>query len=1026
MVNTNVLTYMPFYNLSDFQVQMEFETCKTRLTNLMYETGFTRVMQHIDSQYIFNCKYYDIDDYNAIVREKTLIKIIHMNVRMLARNNVKVATFLNLFIRPFDIVILSEIGREGYRYLGAVSDTYSYHYDTPKANSYGGVAVMINKDTCSGIERIDLKLKQTCTCADCQFENVWTEVTFGNTSLIVGGIYRHPKGNVSHFINDLDTTLRKLPKDKLCTTAGDLNINLIKYDNQHTSDYLTTLLGYNFIPKITLPTRITDLSTTLIDHIFLRMPRQLSNKYNLAGNLYCDISDHLPNFLIIESDKIVSNNRPMTRIFSEKNILKFKQKLREVNWDNILNNRNPNEMYEKLIETIQCSFTSSFPLIRQSRRRAKDKIWLTTGLKISIRHKNRLYKKYIQSPSSQNKQKYIIYKNKLITCIKNAAETYYKEKFDTQKNSIMNMWKYLGKIISPGQNIINKLLINGNYVTDPQDLADSMNEYFCTIGEKLASSLDNTDDKKFKKYLSKQINETFFLDPTSANEIWAEINKLDIRKSAGEDNISPKIVKMCGDILANPLQIIFNKAMADADYPNKLKIAKVLSLYKKGSNYMCENYRPISLLPCFDKLFEKIIYKRFMRFINKHSILYLQQFGFRKKYSTILALIDLTDKIKKCLNNGEYAIGIYLDLRKAFDTVNHQILLTKLEHYGFRGHVNKFITSYLTNRWQFTELNSKRSKLHKITIGVPQGSVLGPLFFLIYINDIYKCIEDADTTLFADDTSVLLSDKSLHTLKTKAELCMTKLSTWLTENRLSLSIEKTNFIIYHTKKRKIDHHFNYIRLGNNITIKRVSSIKYLGLILDEHMSWELQIKSICENLVKFMGIFYNTRSVIPFHSKKQLYYAFVYSRIVYGLEVYGSSIKSQLSKVQIMQNKLLKILFNKDRQYSTTQLHQELGLLLVHDLHKFLLLKFIYTTIKGTSIDNFKNYFVSRRMTHNHGTRTAGNIEVDRVRNNYGRQRVHFLCATLWNELDESIKNASSLHVFKRALKELLILQYDN
>ena len=243
--------------------------------------------------------------------------------------------------------------------------------------------------------------------------------------------------------------------------------------------------------------------------------------------------------------------------------------------------------------------------------------------------------------------------------------------------------------------------------------------------------------------------------------------------------------------------VIFNNAMEDATYPNRMKIAKVLALFKKNPKYVHENYIPISLLSSLDKIFEKIIYKRFSLFIEKHTILYLQQYGFRKKHSTALALIDLTDKIREILDKKHYALGIYLDLEKAFDTVNHKILLTKMEAYGFREHINDFIKSYLTNRQQFTVINGRHSSLQRIDTGVPQGSVLGPLFFLLYINDIPKCITGADITLFTDDTSVLLGDGSLVKLKAKAEKCLKSLDEWFKSNKLTLSTEKTFFIIYH-------------------------------------------------------------------------------------------------------------------------------------------------------------------------------------------------------------------------------------
>lgn len=294
-----------------------------------------------------------------------------------------------------------------------------------------------------------------------------------------------------------------------------------------------------------------------------------------------------------------------------------------------------------------------------------------------------------------------------------------------------------------------------------------MNNYFCLIGKNLAS--DIPPGRHYKTYLNNRVIDTIFLEPIHEEEVSKEIKGLNNRKSPGHDNISPKILKACEPFIKSTLTSPYNFSIETATYPSNLKIAKVFALYKKKSMYLPENYRPISLLSCIDKIFENLLHKRFMKFINKHKIIILNQFGFLKKHSTISALIDLVDHIRNLIDKGEFALGIYLDLKKAFDTVDHNILLGKLDHYGIRGHTNKFIKSYLSDRHQYTVVNGIKSTSQPIETGVPQGSVLGPLFFLIYINDIINYIEDEKAILFADDTSLIYQDKNLNTLKQKAE-----------------------------------------------------------------------------------------------------------------------------------------------------------------------------------------------------------------------------------------------------------------
>ena len=280
-----------------------------------------------------------------------------------------------------------------------------------------------------------------------------------------------------------------------------------------------------------------------------------------------------------------------------------------------------------------------------------------------------------------------------------------------------------------------------------------MNSYFCNVGEKIHDRIPNVSGH-FTNYLKNRINETFFLAPVTEREVDRELSKLNENKSSGPDELKPKLLKLCKNQFVKPLTILYNKSIEAGEYPSEFKLAKVVSLYKKKSRYLPSNYRPISLLNSFNKIFERLVYNQMIKFIDKHKILYINQYGFRKDHSTTLALIDVVDTIKNALNRNEYAIGIFLDLEKAFDTINHKILLTKLEHYGFRGHVNSFLKSYLTERRQYTRVNGANSSPQDIRYGVPQGSILGPLFFILFINDISAAMTNCAGKLFADDTAL--------------------------------------------------------------------------------------------------------------------------------------------------------------------------------------------------------------------------------------------------------------------------------
>lgn len=294
-----------------------------------------------------------------------------------------------------------------------------------------------------------------------------------------------------------------------------------------------------------------------------------------------------------------------------------------------------------------------------------------------------------------------------------------------------------------------------------------------------------------------------FLFHTSEQEISKIIKSLKNTNSTGYDNFPTKFIKLSSSILAPALTKIFNLSINAGIYPNNLKIAKVIPIFKKGDQTSINNYRPISILSPINKIFEKILYSRLTKYINNSNILYKYQFGFRKNHSTEHALIELVDQIRIAMGNNLMTCGIFIDLSKVFDTVNHHMLIQKLQHYGIRGTALELFKSYLSNRKQYVQIDKCKSKTLPITCGVPQGSVLGPLFFILFINDLYKCCPDGKTRLFVDDTTILFHSNSVDEIKSKSKLIMTQLSNWFKANKLTLNSEKSSFTIFKSPRKVI-------------------------------------------------------------------------------------------------------------------------------------------------------------------------------------------------------------------------------
>ena len=344
--------------------------------------------------------------------------------------------------------------------------------------------------------------------------------------------------------------------------------------------------------------------------------------------------------------------------------------------------------------------------------------------------------------------------------------------------------------------------INGEEISDPQKVADSFNTFFGTIAEKTKSKIISTN-KSHSDYLNDPNNRSIFLKPTSSTEIANIIISLNSNKANGPESISTNILKMLAPNMSTMLSKIINLSFSTGIFPDCLKLADIVPVHKKESKLLVENYRPISLLSNISKIFEKTIHTRLYSFLEDTKSLYNMQFGFRSKHSTNHALIQITEQIRDALDNGKYSCGIFVDLQKAFDTVDHHILLRKLEHYGIRGSVNNLFKTYLNNRFHSVEILNKTSKQILLKHGVPQGSVLGPLLFLIYINDLHNAIKHSKVFHFADDTSLINSNISLKKINKQVNQDLTLLSNWLRANKICLNAKKTEIIIFRSKQKSV-------------------------------------------------------------------------------------------------------------------------------------------------------------------------------------------------------------------------------
>ena len=1027
MQSLSNLSDSDFHHLFRYDDKKYFLDCQVELKKYLNTINKSDFFRSLD------CNYYSCDQFNqkvCKVKTNIALSIIHVNIQSLNSKSSALKQFLQILELDFDLVVLSEIWSNNIDCYQNIFPGYTLYYDLPILSSVGGVGIYIKSSITCKI-RSDLLIKPTMSV---RLENIWLEITKNNVKYIIGGIYRHPSPNINDFNNLIEANLAQVAKNNVrCILVGDINIDFLKiHENKSISAYVDNLLLYNCLPVILLPTRITRSSATVIDHINYYDAKSNQQKYNvMSGNIFADVSDHLPNFFLLINNKKQYDyaNRPFVRLHTEKNKTKFTNSIQKISWKDVLyNSKDVNVCYDTFVDIVKKSYEASFPLVRLSRKACHDKKWFTKGLRTSCKHKNLLFEKWLLTKLEVDKIAYLEYKRLYKKLVRKAELDFYSREFDNKVYSIKQLWSHLNTICSVKTNkknstVIDKLDYCGSIITKPNDISNAMNEYFCKVGQNLVNNVPPTS-KTFEEYLPPPVMNSIYCEPVTTEELSGLIDSLNVNKSSGADCISSRIIKDNINDLVDPLKYIFNLSLEQSVVPDQMKIAKVVPIYKKDNAQVASNYRPISLLSILNKLLEQIVYKRIYGFVEKYQVLYKHQFGFRKNHSTTLAVLEIMDKCYKNLDEGKKVLGIYFDLQKAFDCISHDILLTKLENYGIRGPMHDWLKNYLHNRKQYTIVNNVSSNIASIKYGVPQGSVLGPLLFLIYVNDISTVIPDNSLKLFADDTNLFLFGKNLSELEQRANCCLEKMDIWFKSNKLSLNVDKTCYTLFTGRAPECNNSLNLLINGH--CIKKAVSCKYLGLIIDERLKWDLHVEHVFKKLLKFAGLFYKLKSILPSKVLRQMYYAFVYPHILYGIEIYANTCQTTLDKLCKLNNKILRILQSTTYSKPTFDLYTEYNTLPIPKLFQLQILVFVHKCIYlNDSIPSvFQAYFTDNRSVHNHFTRRNTDLFVYRPSLTTGQKCTEYFASSLWNSLPSDLKNIAAPNIFKVKCKCYLASRY--
>ncbi len=680
------------------------------------------------------------------------------------------------------------------------------------------------------------------------------------------------------------------------------------------------------------------------------------------------------------------------------------------------------------IDKFSALYNIYFPLKRFKCREHKSSQnpWFNAEIKEMCIKKNKLYANWLKYPSVENKNLYKTFSRLEKTKIRFSKKQYYAQKLNENINNSKNTWKILNSLVSNKQKKqefpdVFKGANDGETFIDHTVIANNFNKYFINVGPNLASKIPNIPGKHFTDYFSNVNQNSLFFLPTDEMEIANIVKSMKAGKAAGDDGISPDVFKIAIYEILKPLVCIINESLLSGEVPSRLKVAKVIPVFKKGDNTVFSNYRPISLLNIISKILEKIVAKRLISFLTKYKVLSHQQFGFREKHSTELALAYLIDQLSKKLEDKNYTVGVFLDLSKAFDTVNHNILVKKMELYGIRGVSLAWFRSYLSNRHQYVSYQQCKSNQLPMVCGVPQGSILGPLLFIIYINDLVKVSSFLDYLLFADDTNAFSAHKSIQNLTSMTNCELSKLSIWLAVNKLSVNTDKTNFMVIKPYQRPIQSDVR-IELGG-CPLNCVNNTKFLGVQLNNSLSWGDHIASIRGKVARGVGILARVQFILPQKSLQMLYGTLILPYLNYCLLNWGNASQCHINTLIVLQKKAIRIITHSPPLHHTDGLFKKTKILPLPLLYKLKLGTFMFKFVNKMLPPIFNNLLQNVSDLHSHGTRSEHDFYVGCCRLMCSTGSIRYQAPLFWNSLPVNLKTKKSISSFQSNLKKYLILQ---
>lgn len=924
-------------------------------------------------------------DLNTYTLSSSSLNCMYMNIRS-CRNKLDAIECLlantNTLHTKVDVIVLTET----WLYQGELFNLHGYdsYHCTRDTDRGGGVSIFVNNSLSS---HTILKTQQGI--------NSYLIVELINYNLKIFAVY-NPGREQTAFVNELDNILNS---HQNMLVFGDFNINLLNSTDNIVSIYTSIVQNNGFLflnPLISnFYTRESNCIKTLIDHVF------------------SDICSHDYAFFLLDSDPDLSDHRTiMVSVKKSRFCISENHKLKTVlSYENIsaraldLSRVNSFGDFTSHLRTRIMENTKTFKIKKQHTMR---KPYITSDLLQMIKRKNELYNASRVNPALR--RQYLLLRNNVSNRIKWEKKRYYERQITNSKNCA-ELWKVIKELVFNKTSIVQTFTLKsaGRIINDEQLVCNEFNKYFIDVVESIVPHSAQSIVHMDYNTNTARFNFTMVREET----LIKYIKELKPQSATGIDLISSKFLIKFKDILVPKLTELINSCIDQATFPDELKSAKITPIYKSGDKTNVSNYRPISVLNSTSKPFEKVLYNQIENYLYQNKLIHQSQFGFVRNSSTTAAAISLMNTIINSIDRGSTVSTLFIDLRKAFDCVNHTLLLNKLSNFGFSINAVNLIRSYLSNRLQCVKIGNSKSTFNAIKYGVPQGSILGPILFIIFINDIFHLPLKGKLQLYADDAAITYDAENVNELTNAMTHDLNLINSWFEQNKLSMNLEKTNFIVFSLRGAP-----PLINLSlNDTNISQVDCVDYLGLWIDQGLTWKTHILKVTSKINSIAFALRKIRKYISLDVAWNIYYAYIHPHFLYMNSIWGCSKTTVRFSLARIQNSIIKTIKKLPRLFPTNQLYSE-TLLQLSQLNKFEICVFFYKVINGRLKCNFT--LISVSQVHNHNTRQRTHLHVHPSRTSMARDSVISKGIQLYNSLPQSIKDERSFNIFKSKLRSYL------